>query len=186
MKHVQNVDVPDFSMLKDTPSLRAFIVYENLASGKRAKEVCDRLTESLGPGWNIEIEMYSYRSFRMLALRRIAATAATHANLVIFSCHGEELPVEVSEWTEHWLAHPVCPTALVALLTGAPDQTRKPYAVEKHLTDLAQRRGMQYFSHLYIPAADARAAHLMPVMQMQPNDESSSSTPTRNDHFRGL
>jgi hypothetical protein len=186
MKRVQNVEALDLSMLKDNPPLSAFIVYENLAAGKRAKEVCDRLTEKLGPGWNIGIHMYSYRSFRMLALRRIAAAAATRANLVIFSCHGEELPFEVREWTENSWAHPVCPTALVALLTGAPDQTGQPCAVEKYLAALAQRRGMRYFSRLYIHAADARAPNLMPVMQMHPNDESLSQTATCNDHFKGL
>ena len=45
--------------------LGAFIAYEDVATGKRAKETCDVLTRQLGSDWQIEIEMSSFDSLHV-------------------------------------------------------------------------------------------------------------------------
>ena len=167
------------------PSLSAFIVYEDVATGKKAKEVCDMVTERLGPGWRIEVEMSSFKALAVPQQRQIAIAAVARANLVIFSCHGGALPFEVWAWTELWLMHPVRPTALVALLDGTPGQTGHACAAEKYLAGLARRRGLDYFSHLYIPAAETAADQLMPRRQKEPNDASYCAANTCG-HSSGL
>jgi hypothetical protein len=143
------------------PSLSAFIVYENVATGKRAKELCDMVTERLGPGWNMEIEMSSFESLRMPRARQIAVAAVPRANLVVFSFREGDLPFEVWAWTELWLTRPVRPTALVALVAAAAGRTGKPCAAERYLEGVARRRGLDYFSDLYVPAAGPAVEHLM-------------------------
>jgi hypothetical protein len=166
--------------------LSAFIVYEDVATGKKAKEVCDMVAERLGPGWRIEIEMSSFKALGMPQLRQIAIATVARANLVIFSCHVGALPFEVWAWTELWLMRPVRPTALVALLGGAPGQTGHSCAAGEYLAGVARRRGLDYFSHLYIGAAETAAHELMPVMEKEPNDDSYRAANTCDHHARGL
>jgi hypothetical protein len=172
MQYASDYEEADASVRQLDSSLGAFIVYEDVAAGKRAKETCDVLAETLGADWQIEIEMSSFKSLLEPRMRRYAATAVTNADLVVFSCLDRDLPFEVWQWTELCLKRPARPTALLALLTGARGPTGAPRAVEKYLAELAQRRGMQFFSHRHSPAADGAAiGQLWPVRQKEPNED---------------
>src|SRR5208282_3046841 len=86
--------------------LDAFILYEDVVTGKRAKGTCDILAEMLGAGWQIEVEMSSFKSLQQAKGWRIAAGAVSHADLVVFSCHDGDLPSEVWRWAELCLKRP--------------------------------------------------------------------------------
>jgi hypothetical protein len=176
MQYAPNVIAPDSSSPEVAPSLNAFIVYEDIATGKKAKEVCDMAAERLGPDWKIQIEMSSFKSLRTPRMKEQAMAAVVHANFVIFSCHDRDLPFEVWAWTELWLANPVPATALVVLVAGAPGHVGQSGAVEKYLAGAARGRGLDYFSHLYNPLAGTAAEQPMPVMQKEPNHDSSCAT----------
>jgi len=42
-----------------TSSLDVLIVYDSLRSGKRAKELCDRLGQQLAPDWKLNLSVWS-------------------------------------------------------------------------------------------------------------------------------
>jgi hypothetical protein len=186
VQHATNHAAPDASARHFDSSLSAFIIYENVATGKRAKELCDVLASSLSLDCEIEIELFSFESLHVPRMRRLAAAAATHASLIVFSCLGRHLPLEVWKWTELCLKRPDQPTALVALLAGALCQTGPPQALETYLAGLAHRRGMQFFPNRHSSAAGAAIGQLRPVLQKEPNDTSSCATVFRDHYPREL
>jgi len=131
--------------------LNALIIYEDVVTGKRAKETCDVVRGQLGPSWNIEIEMSSFKSLRHPRARNLATATARSASLVIFSCYDRLLPVEVFNWTEWCLVPSEQPKSLVALVAVTDRQTRPSCGAEKYLSAVAQRSGMKFFSHFYTP-----------------------------------
>jgi hypothetical protein len=148
--------------------LNAFIVYEDVPTGKRAKETCDVLSGRLGPGWNIDIGMSSFKSLGHPQLRRHATAAVRDSGLVIFSCYGGRLPAGVCDWMESCLAGPDQPKSLVALIAAGTSEPEHSRAVEKHLFDLAQRHGMRFFCHFYAPV-DETVENCF--MRKEPNDD---------------
>jgi hypothetical protein len=166
--------------------LSAFIVYEDVTTGKLAKETCDILSKRLGADWPIEVEMFSFKSLYMRRIQRLASMASTNANLIVFSCYDRDLPFEVRKWTESCLQRPPWPTALVALTASTTWRTGAPATVEKYLADLAQRRGMQFFSRLDAAVAGVGTGQLMPVNQKEPIHDSSCATEFSDQYPGGL
>jgi hypothetical protein len=166
--------------------LSAFIVYEDVATGKRAKETCDGLAQRSFLNWKLRIKLFSFKSLGVLEIRREAAAAATSANLVIFSCYLAELPMDVWEWIELFLRRPLQPTALVALFAQTFRQAEAAPRLEKYLAGVAQRRGMTYFSHIYKPMAEDAFDLLRPDGQKEPNEDSEREIEIRDYRSRGL
>jgi hypothetical protein len=134
--------------------LTAFILYEDVATGKRAKETCDILDGKLGPGWVIEIGMSSFKSLRLPEVRRLATEAVQNSNLVIYSCYDGHLPLGVCQWTESCLVGFERPKSLVALIASPGWQSEHSSVAEKYLAEVAQRRGLKFFSHFYAPVSE--------------------------------
>jgi hypothetical protein len=166
--------------------LSALIIYEDVASGERAKKTCDALPRRLGPNWQLKIELFSFSALRALAIQREAAAAASKANLVVFSCHHADLPMGVWEWIELFLPRPDQPTALVALLPSRSNQAKPQPWVAKYLAGVAQRRGMQYFSHLYQPAAENIVTRPVTNDQKEPNDDTEREIENRDYRSGGV
>jgi hypothetical protein len=133
--------------------LNAFIIYEDVAAGKKAKETCDALAASLGSSWALDLEMFSFDSLRILRTREVAGAAISTADIIIFSGNRAELPMEVLKWIESFLGTPDRPIALVALFAHGSGHGEEPSKSEEYLAGLAQKRGIQYFSQV-----DKRAA----------------------------
>ncbi|HEY3861967.1 MAG TPA: hypothetical protein VGO59_08770 [Verrucomicrobiae bacterium] len=181
MQHASNVVAFEFAA-QAKPALKAFIVYESVAAGKRAKEICDMVSDRLGDGWKIEIEMSSFKSLRIEEVRQNAAAAVADANIVIFSCRHRDLPADVLNWTKAWPMRTLHSAALVALLSDDAGQTKKTPAVKQFLADAARQRGMDYFSHLYLPAEEIAADSLMTIVRKEHDDEPSCSTSSHDCH----
>src|SRR5258706_14877799 len=74
-----------------TSSLDALIVYDNVRSGKRAKELCDRLGQQLAPDCELNLSVWSLSALQLLpATARAAASAAEHAGLFIVAINGDK------------------------------------------------------------------------------------------------
>jgi hypothetical protein len=160
MKDAPDIAAADSSEREANANLNAYIVYEDVLTGKKAKGTCDVLAERLGPGWSIDIKMASFKALSAPRLRRMAAATAAKAHLVIFSCHDRPLPREVSKWVERCLIRPVRPAALVAIVTCAPPPIASQPAVETYLSGLARQRGLQFFSHQHSLEAETLADRL--------------------------
>jgi hypothetical protein len=166
--------------------LTAFILYEDVTTGKLAKETCDILSKRIGGDWPIEVEMFSFKSLYMRHIQHLASIAATNANLIVFSCYNRDLPFEVRKWTESCLQCPSWPTALVTLLVGTACRTGESGTVETFLADLAHRRGMQFFSRLDAAEVGTATKRLMPVDQKETFHDSSCATEFSDQYPSGL
>jgi hypothetical protein len=168
MHDAPNIVDLDFTEQEIDLRLNAFILYEDVAAGKRAKETCDVLDGKLGPGWKIEIGMSSFKCLRLPEVRQLATEAVHSANLVIFSCYDGHLPLSVRDWTEFCWAGSGRSTSLVALIAGTARQTAPARAAEEYLADVAQRHGLKFFSHFYVPVNGTTEDRFT---QQDPNDD---------------
>lgn len=126
-------------------SLNAFILYQDVDAGKRAKETCDLLAENLGWDWRLESELWSFRAMQVPRLREIAAQNAGSADIVVVSCAGGGLPAAVTAWLGLWAGRPNRAVALVGLFAPGDDFDAQA-RVHAVLSRAARRGGMKFFS----------------------------------------
>src|SRR5216684_460338 len=97
------------------PSLNVVIVYEDLDTGKQAKKTFDLLAQNLGSACHLTNQMWKFDVLTISKLREIALKNAAQADIVMISCHGNDLPDHVKTWIEAALAESCNVLALVAL-----------------------------------------------------------------------
>src|SRR5437016_9811208 len=83
-----------------TSILDVLLVYESVRSGKRAKELCDRLGQQLAPDCKLNLSVWSLSALQLLpATARAAVSAAEHAGLLIVAVNGDKtLPQSVKSF----------------------------------------------------------------------------------------
>jgi hypothetical protein len=120
------------------------IAYEDFETGKQAMRIYDTLVENLGQRWRFENQMWKFDVLSIPKLREMAANDAIKADLVIVSCHGDDLPQGVRKWFEHWVGQNLRPSALAAIFDyeGSAPQAR---ALRAYLSALAARGHMEFF-----------------------------------------
>src|SRR5258707_731606 len=71
--------------------MEVLIVYDSVRSGKRAKELCDRLGQQLAPDCELNLSVWSLSELQLLPpLARAAARETERANLLIVAVNGDE------------------------------------------------------------------------------------------------
>jgi len=129
------------------------IMYEDFATGKRAKKGLDFVTEELGHDLEFRHSMWRLDILQDAKLNVLAA-ALTEADLLIISLRGEgQLPSKIRALIDERLVQTVnhqC--ALVALFEGAAPATRS--SVYACLATLAQQRGLDFFEQALSDAED--------------------------------
>lgn len=123
-----------------------FIAYEDVPAGKRAKETCDVLAESLGGDSITDTRVASFNALRVPQLRHTAAMEAAQADIIFIACHDGKLPLAVNQWLQLWLARGGGPMALVALFSCPRLGARHAIAAETYLAGLANHRRIRFFS----------------------------------------
>jgi hypothetical protein len=134
------------SDLDVNPTINVVIAYEDFDTGKHAKATYDFLVEHLGQDCQFTNQMWKFDVLSIPKLREIAAKDAVQADIVIISCHGTELPVEVKAWIELWLSEDTHPIALVALFDRSDDAGVCTKAVRAYLAGVALRGHMEFFA----------------------------------------
>ena len=140
--------------------LRVSIIYEDLASGVRAKSCLDRLAQNL----NVNPEEFSIRlwSFSYLSeprLRSQAAREAARFEMVVLATRGcGEPPATVKEWMAEWLQYREAGPCALALM---PDEREQKYvggtALLKYMARVANAGGLDLvhpFGELPAPPTD--------------------------------
>lgn len=148
MHHSTNTILLPFPQTEPVSTLNAFIVYEDVHAGKRAKEMCDLLAENLGRHWRVDSELWNFRALQVPRLREIAAENAGIADMAIVSCFGADLPEAVTEWLDSWTMRPNRAVALIGLF---PEEELDPDSIPSARATLvraARRGGMRFFSPL--------------------------------------
>jgi hypothetical protein len=98
--------------------LCAVAAYEDSTTEARINEFCANLARQLGEACEFNKQMWLLTELRVPRLRAIAAEDAAQAHLLIVAVHHcEELPAELQNWLEQWLAKKANRnTLLIALL----------------------------------------------------------------------
>src|SRR2546425_7415692 len=88
-----------------TSILDMLLVYDSVRSGKRAKELCDRLGQELAPNSELNLSVWSLSALQLLpTIARAAASEAERATLLIVAVNGDKtLPRPVNPCL-HWRA----------------------------------------------------------------------------------
>src|SRR5258708_11055337 len=73
-----------------TSGLGVLIVYARVRSGKRAKDLCDRLAQRLPRNCRLNLSVWSLSALQLPTLAQAAASEAEHASLLIVAVNGDE------------------------------------------------------------------------------------------------
>jgi hypothetical protein len=133
--------------------LAVCVAYADLAAGRQAKHVCDRLNRTLAHEPQLHCDLWRLDTLRLPEFRRAATHSAEEADIVLFALHGEQtLPPAAREWVEEWLRERMGrPGALVALF-DSPSGHDLPPACD-YLRQAARRGGLEFFCSTGEPSA---------------------------------
>jgi len=134
-----------------TSILDVLLVYDSVRSGKRAKELCDRLGQQLAPDCKLNLSVWSLSALQLLpTIARAAASEADHAALLIVAVNGDKtLPRPVKSCL-HWCACGIraADGALVAQLHGILKMNEELCPAYGCLRQIAHHTGVQFFSEV--------------------------------------
>jgi hypothetical protein len=136
------IDSADF---ESRPCFNVVMVYEDFETGKHAKQTYDYLVRNLGPDCHLTNQMWKFDVLSIPKLREIAIKDATQADIIVVSSRGGDLPEQVKEWIEGWLALRTNAIALVALFDDAVD-VQHTRLVRAYLAGVAQRAKLEFFA----------------------------------------
>jgi len=146
MQHTLDCPPSGIDDFGTAPTFNVVIAYEDFETGKHAKRTNDFLAETLGRECQFTSQMWKFDVLRIPKLREMASADAAAADLVVISCHGDELPADTREWIESWLGDPTGPLALVALFDRPREDGAGIPAVRGYLADAARRGNMEFFA----------------------------------------
>ncbi len=146
MQHTLTSPPSGVSDLGTNPTFNVVIAYEDFETGKHAKRTYDFLVETLGRDCEFTSQMWKFDVLGIPKLRQIASADAAAADLVVVSCHGDELPDSAKRWIESWVGSPEGPMALVALFDRPTEQPTRTRQVRDYLAALARKGNMEFFA----------------------------------------
>ena len=108
-------------------TLETLILYEDIHMGKRAKDLCDSLSQRLS--CKLDMSFWSFEVLRVPHLLRAVAETARRATLIIIAADGQRQPPSVVKTLAAMFSYgqPNSESALVALL-GMPAGHRQDFS----------------------------------------------------------
>jgi hypothetical protein len=134
------------NMETPTSGSDVLIVYDSVRSGKRAKELCDRL----GQHCELSLSIWSLSALELPPLARVAASAAERAALLVVAVNGDRtLPRPVKSCL-HRCARAIhaADGALVAQLHGILKMKEELCTAYGCLREIAHYTGVRFFSEV--------------------------------------
>jgi hypothetical protein len=156
-----------------TNSLDVLIVYDSVRSGKRAKELCDRLGQRLAPDCILNVGVWSLSALQLLpAMAQAAASEAEHFALLIVAINGDRtLPGPIKSFL-HRCARAIhaADGALVAQLHGILKMNEELCPAYGCLREIADHAGVRFFSEVVELSDDELDSSLEAIHERaQPN-----------------
>ena len=141
MQHT--VPISRFSPLEPEtyPALNVIIAYEDFDTGKQAKRTFDLLSQNLGSACHLTNQMWKFDVLTIPKLRDLALKDAAQADIVMVSCHGNEMPEHVKIWLETALQQSPNVLALIALFDDS-----SAVAAHRYLSFVARRARIEFFA----------------------------------------
>jgi len=134
-----------------TSGLGVLIVYDSVRSGKRAKELCDRLGRQFTPDCELNLSVWSLSALELLPpLAQAAASEAEHAALLIVAVNGDKPLPRLVKSCLHRCARAIhaADGALVAQLHGILKMNEEFCPAYDCLRQIAHHAGVQFFSEV--------------------------------------
>jgi hypothetical protein len=127
--------------------LNVLTLFEDLDTGKRAKQIYDYLAEHLGSDFRLNHQVWNLNVLASPILRELAAKDASESDILIISLHGQrELSPEAKSWLELWIGQRSAPIGLVALFDPDRRNSRTALDTRRYLESIAQTGRMDFFS----------------------------------------
>jgi len=136
--------------------MEVLIIYDSVRSGKRAKELCDRLAQQLAPDSELIFSVWSLCALQLPTLVQAVASEAEHATLLIVAVNGDKtLPRPVRNCL-YWCARRIrsADGALVAQLHGILKMNEELCPAYGCLRQVAHYNGIRFFSEVVDLAGD--------------------------------
>src|SRR6266446_7013951 len=133
-----------------TSSFEVLIVYDSVRSGKRAKELCDRLGQQLALDCELNLSVWSLCALQLPTLARAVAHEAERATLLIVALNGDQtLPQSIKNCL-HWCARGIHATdgALVVQIHGILKMNKELCQAYGCLREIAHYAGVLFFSEV--------------------------------------
>jgi hypothetical protein len=128
-----------------TSTIQVVIAFEDLAAGKRAKQVYDYLTHRL-TDFEFDHEVWKFSALECPRLMETAGHQAVAADIIMLSLHGHrEIPKPVKDWIETWLGQNGNPMALVVLFDRDNQNFQEMSKTRLYLEDVARRGKLDLF-----------------------------------------
>ncbi len=99
---------------------RIVVVYEDAAAHDRAMELASRLEEEIGAELPFIFNSWNFKNLAEPTSARTATEAAAHADIILLSAHGNDLPSAVGRWLELCATERTTDEGALALFLAEP------------------------------------------------------------------
>ncbi len=136
--------------------LHVVLVYEDFATGTRAKSLFDQLSDQPELNAVFSLNLWRFDLLREPELNRRAVENAATADIIVFSAHGQaDPPAEIQLWFYHWLQKTGDqPAALVVSLDSDNAELSSENRTLKFIRSLVEPVGVDVFPHFGEPMAE--------------------------------
>jgi hypothetical protein len=132
--------------LRQKPTFRIVVAYEDSETARHARNVCDYMVKRPGPQCQFIGQMWGFDVLQVPECRELAAKGAASADVIMLSSHGtRDLPGEVKAWIELWLRDKGDLQALVALLDHPHTYAGPSWPIQDYLAGVAERGQIPFF-----------------------------------------
>ncbi len=145
----------------DTRAIRVAVVYEDFASGTRAKHFAELLGKAFGSLRPLAESLWRCELLERSRFAEQAAQAAAGCDYLIVSIHGEHfLPLATRRWLEAQLdgaaeRH----TALIFLSDASRGKPRVLEGTRQYFRAVCAGKGVDFFCHVVIPPGNDTATN---------------------------
>jgi len=130
-----------------TRTLNIITLFEDVAAGKRGKQVYDYLATHLGNEFEFNHQVWKLDVLGTSSLRELAAKDVAEADILIVSVRGDrELAPEVKSWLDQCVEQRAMPIALVGLFDPEYKHQQTAHVVREYLETIARTGQMDFFS----------------------------------------
>jgi hypothetical protein len=125
------------------------LVYEDLQTGLRAKEIMDQMAGHLGCGSHVQPRLFRFDLMRLPGFLDWTVKERESTHFLVLSAKSGRLPDEVNAWLTLWLRqNDDRRRVLVIAFAAATTQRSEAAATLGFLCSLAEMAGAQVFAHL--------------------------------------
>ena len=133
--------------LSDRPTLKAVIIYEDRATGIRAKCFYEDLVYELKGKYDLNLDLWSFQVLSIPKIGDSDAQVAARADVVLLSLRGNAgLPAKIREWVETWSRLIADNKPALVVLADGSQTSAIMLEIEYELKD---KRELSTFEHIH-------------------------------------